>query len=237
MRDLLAEDFFSSTCLVVESPLGLCAWSHSSGRGQHSPSWRRRSGRCGAFRSRHQDPPLHKCREGGHHTNRDTACPLGGMHGMCGSPHSSPAVHGMMRDQVVVATRGLAESCCWRLLLFSLVLTKEGFYNLHRLLSPGKAYPPLLRRYSRRENRYCGKRFRYDGVISLYRVEVVTRDFGTVIQGISLFRAPLYRDHDCNPTDQCLPVTTLSKFPKLRTSFIITTYFPLCVCFFYPFDP
>ena len=62
----------------------------------------------------------------------------------------------MMRDQVVVATRGLAELCCWRLSFF-LVLTKEGFYNFHGLLSPGKAYPPLFRRYSRRENRCCGK--------------------------------------------------------------------------------
>ena len=115
---------FSSTRLLVGSPLGLCAWSHSSGRGQPPLSWRRRSGRCGAFRSRHQDPPLHhKCREGGHHANRDTACPLEGMQAMCGSPHSSPAVHSMMRDQVVVATRGLAELCCWR--LFFLVLTKE----------------------------------------------------------------------------------------------------------------
>ena len=75
---------------------------------------------------------------------------------MCGSPHSSPAVHGMMRDQVVIATRDLAELCCWRLLFF-LVRTKEGFYHFHMMLPPGKAYPPLFRRYSRRENRYCGK--------------------------------------------------------------------------------
>ena len=148
--------YCSSTRVVVGSLLGLCAWSHSRGGGQIPPSWRRRSGRYGAFRS-HQDPPLHhKCREGGHHTNRDTTCPLGGMHAMCGSPHRSRAVHGMMRDQVVVATRGLAELCCWRLSFF-LVLTKEGFYNFHGLLSPGKAYPPLFRRYSRRENRCCGK--------------------------------------------------------------------------------
>ena len=74
---------------------------------------------------------------------------------MCGGPHSSPAVHGMMRDQVVVATRGLADLCCWRMLFF-LVLTKEGFYYCHRLLSPGKAYPPLFCRYSRCEKRYFG---------------------------------------------------------------------------------
>ena len=61
VRDLLAEDFFSSTRLVVESPLGVCALSHSSGRGQPPPSWRRRRGRCCAFLSHHQDPPLHKC--------------------------------------------------------------------------------------------------------------------------------------------------------------------------------
>ena len=115
--------YCSSTRLVAESPFIICAWSHSSGRGQPPPSWRRRSSRCDAFRSRHQDPPLHKYCEGGHHTNRDTTCPLGGMHAMCGSPHRSRAVHGMMRDQVVVATRGLAELCCWR--LFFLVLTKE----------------------------------------------------------------------------------------------------------------
>ena len=75
---------------------------------------------------------------------------------MFGSQHSSPAVRSMMRDQVVAATRGLAELCCGRL-SFSLMLTKGGFCNFHWLLSPGKAYPPLLRRYSRRENRYCGK--------------------------------------------------------------------------------
>ena len=42
---------------------------------------------------------------------------------MFGSQHSSPAVRSMMRDQVVAATRGLAELCCGRL-SFSLMLTK-----------------------------------------------------------------------------------------------------------------
>ena len=46
-------------------------------------------------------------------------------------------------------------------------------------------------------------RVRYSAVVSLSQVEGATRYFGTVIQGISLFRARLYRDQHCCSTTYC----------------------------------
>ena len=63
---------------------------------------------------------------------------------MRASPHSSPAVQGMMCAQVVDAARGLEEVVLLETVLF-LVHTKEGLCSFRWLLSPGKAYPPLFR--------------------------------------------------------------------------------------------
>ena len=80
---------------------------------------------------------------------------------MCGSPHRSRAVHGMMRDQVVVATRGLVELF---VLLETAVLPrahKGGFlqFSLAVVAREGlpATIPPLSRRSPRRENRHRGK--------------------------------------------------------------------------------
>ena len=193
MRDVLAEHFFffdASCCRKPSWSSRLVALQRPRAASTFLAS---RSGRCGAFRCRHQDPPLHhKCREGGHHANRDTACPLEGMHTICGRAHSSPAVHSMMRDQVVLATRGLAELYCCSVLGLTRRISTI-FIGCCRPGRPTRHYSVVL---PAARTAIVG-RVRYSGVITLDRVEMVTRDFGTAIQGISLLRTPLYRDHDC----------------------------------------
>ena len=84
------------------------------------------------------------CREGGHHTNRDTHAHREGQSHMYASPHSSPAVEGMICEQVVAATRGLEEISLLGTVVF-LVHIKEGVCNFQCMLSPDETYPLLLR--------------------------------------------------------------------------------------------
>ena len=72
---------------------------------------------------------------------------------MCASPHNSPAVQGMMCEQVVAATRDLEEVVSLETAVF-LVPPKEGscdfFVGCCRPRRP-------IRRHSGRKQRFCGK--------------------------------------------------------------------------------
>ena len=97
-----------------------------------------------------------------------------------------------MRDQVVLATRGLAELYCCSVLGLTRKISTI-FIGCCRPGRPTRHYSVVL---PAARTAIVG-RVRYSGVILSNQVEVVARDFGTAVQSISLFRAPPSRDHDC----------------------------------------